>query len=157
MLDRILQIAENRVMQISAMHIPGKNNQVADSISRLAMSGDFQIRQEVLVDALQRLKMKPSLDVFANRRNRQCKRFYSLMPDSWLKGQDGLSKCWIGEISLLHPPILFIWRTINKIMGKKIKGMIIVPSWTSQSWWPDLQKLIVKMIVLGNCKQNLII
>jgi hypothetical protein len=90
------------------MHIPGKSNQVADSLSRLAMSGDYQIRREILVDALQQLKMRPSVDVFANRRNRQCKRFYSLMPDSWSIGQDGLSKSWIGEIPLLHPPIPLI-------------------------------------------------
>ncbi|KAA6395781.1 MAG: hypothetical protein EZS28_008690 [Streblomastix strix] len=72
----------------------GKSNQVVDSMSRLTMSGDYQNRRELLVDALQQRKMRPSLDVFANRRNSQCKRFYCLIPDSWLIGQDGLNKSW---------------------------------------------------------------
>ncbi|KAA6360878.1 MAG: hypothetical protein EZS28_043595 [Streblomastix strix] len=68
--DRILQEAEALKIQISAGHVPGKKNTVAVSISRLETSGDYMINPEILAEALDQLQVRPSIDVFANRRNR---------------------------------------------------------------------------------------
>ncbi|KAA6384221.1 MAG: hypothetical protein EZS28_020251 [Streblomastix strix] len=136
-LDKILLIAKNRKMYISAMDIPGKGSKVAESLLKLTMSRDYQIRRDILVDALQQLEMRPSEGVFANGLNRQFGRFNCLITDSWSIGQDGLTK--------------------NKTIDVKIKRVIIIPHLTSKSWQLDFQKLKVKMIVLGYCKQNFIL
>ncbi|KAA6312012.1 MAG: hypothetical protein EZS28_056002, partial [Streblomastix strix] len=64
--DRILETAEDLNLQLHAFHIPGKLNVIPDSLSRLATSGDYQIHQDVLMEALFALQVRPSIDMFAN-------------------------------------------------------------------------------------------
>ncbi|KAA6331636.1 MAG: hypothetical protein EZS28_053365, partial [Streblomastix strix] len=52
LIDRILQTAEYLNLQQYAFHIPSKLDVTPDSLSRLATSGDYQIRQDVLMEAL---------------------------------------------------------------------------------------------------------
>ncbi|KAA6353023.1 MAG: hypothetical protein EZS28_051450, partial [Streblomastix strix] len=112
--DRILETAEDLNLQLHAFHIPGKLNVIPDSLSRLATSGDYQIHQDVLMEALFALQVRPSIDMFANRRNRKFKRFMTLVLDNWATGQDCLSHPWSGEVPYLHPPIPMIQATLNK-------------------------------------------
>ncbi|KAA6384224.1 MAG: hypothetical protein EZS28_020248, partial [Streblomastix strix] len=71
--NMILEKVEQMQIQISMFHIPDKSNQVADALSRQSASGDYEIRQEILEEALRCLDVRPTVDVFANRRNRKCK------------------------------------------------------------------------------------
>jgi hypothetical protein len=105
LVDRTLDTAEKLNIQLHAFHIPGLQNKVPDSLSRLATSGDYTIDQEILNEALHILKVRPTIDMFANRKNRRCKRFVSLVPDNWAVAQDSLSVSWKGEVPYLHPPI----------------------------------------------------
>ncbi|KAA6373592.1 MAG: hypothetical protein EZS28_030882, partial [Streblomastix strix] len=116
----------------SARHVPGKENTVADSLSRLETSGDYMINPEILAEALDQLQVRPSIDVFANRRNRQCKRFCSLIADPWAVKQDGLSLAWNKEVPLIHPPIPLIQRSLNKISNEGCLAVFIHPRWTAQ-------------------------
>ncbi|KAA6367029.1 MAG: putative reverse transcriptase, partial [Streblomastix strix] len=100
LVDQILQTLENIKILFSAFHIPEKDNKEADSLSRLSTSGDYGIRKEVLDEALQELAMQPTVDYFANRRNRKCRRFYSLIWDPWAQGQDGMKANWKKETPL---------------------------------------------------------
>ncbi|KAA6393193.1 MAG: hypothetical protein EZS28_011278, partial [Streblomastix strix] len=129
--DRILQEAEALKIQISARHVPGKENTVADSLSRLETSGDYMINPEILAEALDQLQVRPSIDVFANRRNRQCRRFCSIIADPWAVKQDGLSLAWNKEVPLIHPPIPLIQRSLNKISNEGCLAVFIHPRWTA--------------------------
>jgi hypothetical protein len=33
---------------------------------------------------------------------------------------------------------------------------MIVPYWQAQHWWPDFQKMMVKMVILGKCEDVLV-
>ncbi|KAA6373649.1 MAG: putative Pol polyprotein, partial [Streblomastix strix] len=151
LIDKILQLAELLQVQISAFHIPGRVNNVADFLSRLATSGDYEVRQEVLKEALFQLKIKPTIDIFANRKNRKCRCFYSLVWDRWAETQDGFKMSWKKEIPLLHPPIMLIQRVLYKITKDQIEGEIVVPNRQAQSWQVDLQKITVKQLIVGRC------
>ncbi|KAA6316509.1 MAG: hypothetical protein EZS28_055250, partial [Streblomastix strix] len=94
--DRILETAEDLNLQLHAFHIPGKLNAIPDSLSRLATSGDYQIHQNVLMEALFALQVHPSIDMFANRRNRKFRRFMTLV----LANQEPLSQLELPPISL---------------------------------------------------------
>jgi FAD/FMN-containing dehydrogenase len=77
--DRILKIAEDLNIQIHSFHIKGKSNIIPDSLSRLATSGDYSLKEEILHEALMMLRIKPTVDMFANRRNKKFRRFASLV------------------------------------------------------------------------------
>ncbi|KAA6382799.1 MAG: hypothetical protein EZS28_021675 [Streblomastix strix] len=74
LVDRTLETADNYNLQLHAYHIPGTQNKIPDSLSRLATSGDYMINQQILNEALHILRVKPSIDLFSNRRNRRFKR-----------------------------------------------------------------------------------
>ncbi|KAA6366940.1 MAG: hypothetical protein EZS28_037532 [Streblomastix strix] len=46
--DRFLQEAERLEIQLTSLQVPGKENQVADSLSHLEISGDYMINPAVL-------------------------------------------------------------------------------------------------------------
>ncbi|KAA6372974.1 MAG: hypothetical protein EZS28_031502 [Streblomastix strix] len=92
--DRTLETAEVFNLQLRAFHIPGVTNRISDSISRLATSVSYSLHQEVFEQALRLLKIRPSIDMFANRKNRKLKRFANLILDSQAMGQDCLSLTW---------------------------------------------------------------
>ncbi|KAA6396105.1 MAG: putative Pol polyprotein [Streblomastix strix] len=143
--DRILETADPN-LQLHVFHIPGKLNVIPDSLSRFATSGDYQIHQDVLMEALFALQVRPSIDMFANRRNRKFKRFLTLVLDNWAMGQDCLSHPWSGEVPYLHPPIPMIQATLNKAKQEGVPAVIVVPNWPSQPWWPSLAGQIVKYV-----------
>ncbi|KAA6397704.1 MAG: putative Transposon Ty3-I Gag-Pol polyprotein, partial [Streblomastix strix] len=46
LVDRTLETADNYNLQLHAYHIPGTQNKIPDSLSRLATSGDYMINQQ---------------------------------------------------------------------------------------------------------------
>ncbi|KAA6389941.1 MAG: hypothetical protein EZS28_014530 [Streblomastix strix] len=75
--DRTLEIVENYNLQLHAYLIPRTQNMIPDSLSRLSTSENYMINQQILNEALHILKVKPSIDLFQNRKNRRFKRFIS--------------------------------------------------------------------------------
>ncbi|KAA6380480.1 MAG: hypothetical protein EZS28_023994 [Streblomastix strix] len=114
-LDSILLLAEMNKWTLKAEYIPGIQNRVPDSLSRIARSGDQQLRRDVLQKNLDQLEIKISLDAFATRLNRQHRMFCSYKRNNWAMAIDGLSIRWINEIPLLFPPLPLMLRTIRKI------------------------------------------
>ncbi|KAA6321529.1 MAG: hypothetical protein EZS28_054545, partial [Streblomastix strix] len=106
--DRILEVAEDLELQIHAFHIHGKENTIPDSLSRLVTSGDYSLKEEILQEVLLMLKIRPSIDMFSNRRNRKFRRFMSLSQDKWAVAQDCLPISWQLEVPYLHQPIPLI-------------------------------------------------
>ncbi|KAA6380432.1 MAG: hypothetical protein EZS28_024042 [Streblomastix strix] len=80
--DRILKIVEDLNIQIHSFHIKWKTNIIPDSLSRLATSGDYFLKEEILHEALMMLRIKPTADMFTNRRNKKFRRFASLVQDN---------------------------------------------------------------------------
>ncbi|KAA6390804.1 MAG: hypothetical protein EZS28_013672 [Streblomastix strix] len=155
--DQILQTLENMKIQFSAFHIPEKDNKEANSLSRLSTRGNYGIRTEILDETLQELAMQPTVDYFTNRRNRKCRRFYSLIWDPWAQGQDGMKANWKKETPLLHARIPLIQRVLNKVRKDQTEAVLIVPYWQTQSWWTDIQELMIKLINLGKSSDVLVV
>ncbi|KAA6381515.1 MAG: hypothetical protein EZS28_022957 [Streblomastix strix] len=112
--DRILETAEDPNLQLHIFHIPGKLNVIPDSLSRFTTSGDYQILQYILMEALFALQVNLTIYIFANRRNSQFTNFITLVLDNWATGYDCLSHPWTGEVPYLHVPISMIQATLNK-------------------------------------------
>ncbi|KAA6375158.1 MAG: putative reverse transcriptase, partial [Streblomastix strix] len=131
--DQTLQLIQQLDLHVTARHIAGLFNQEADQLSRLAAAGDYQIREEVLEEAL------------------------FLKKDPWAVRQDGMALPWENELPLLHPLIALIQPTLNKIMKEVIRAVLITSYQKAQTCWPDLEKLAIQYIILGYCKDVLIL
>ena len=97
------------------------------------MTGKYQMRFLKILDK----KWGPfSVDLFANFYNAKCPKFYSLFYSPRSHGVDAFAYNWAGENALMVPPIPLIAKTLYHAKSCKCKGTLIVPFWTSSSFWP---------------------
>ena len=84
---------------ISAAHIPGKDNVVADQLSpkRVNMDAEWMIGRNALQSVLAKLEILPSIDLFASRLKAQLPRFVSYKPDRAAVALDAFSVSWKNE------------------------------------------------------------
>ena len=128
---------------LSAAHIPGVDNTDADGESRkINMDAEWQINPGVLKDVFDSFQFCPSIDLFASRINKQLERFASFWPDPEASIIDAFSVSWHNESFYAFPPFSIIARVLQKVVRDKAKGVIIVPDWPTQPWFPFLLKLL---------------
>lgn len=88
----------------------------------------------------------PEIDLFASVKTRKCDRYYSWFPDPQSIGVDAFTFLW-KEFFYAFPPFSLIIKVLNKVLKDKAKGIIVVPNWKSQAWFPMFQNMIVSEIV----------
>ena len=90
----------------------------------------------------------PAIDLFASRLNKQVTTFVSWKPDPDALFIDAFSRPW-QELNLYaFPPFSVAGRCINKIKQEKAQGVIILPLWPAQTWFPIALQMMTSIPVL---------
>ncbi|KAA6361997.1 MAG: hypothetical protein EZS28_042477 [Streblomastix strix] len=155
LIDQILLYIEEQQCEVKFRHIPGVKNTEADSLSRLAVSGDYSIDKQVLQQVLEEWEIQITIDCFATRRNAKHKRYFSIESDAFAENWDGMEQSWECEIPLLHCPISLIPAVIYKVELEQVKGIIIAPIWKGQVWWTALMQITMRWKELGDSQSVL--
>ena len=117
----------------------------ADEFSRLTDRDAWSLRpslQRMLLDKVKRQVGKPvTLDAFASHQSAVCKRYASRHSELAALAFDGLGLDWREEVVWLNPPWALLPDIITKLGIEKPAGVLIVPVWQSQTWWPSLLAL----------------
>ena len=133
----------NRHVWVSAAHIPGKENTAADAESRkINLDAEWKLDKAVLEQALAQLQASPSIDLFASRLNNQRSCYVSYRADPEAHAVDAFSLSWTVLEFYAFPPFSLITRVLQKVKRDRSTGVIIVPTWPTQVWWPVLMKMI---------------
>lgn len=132
-----------RKIWISAAHLPGVQNTEADHESR-----HFNDRTEWMLNKRAFTKItqtfgKPEIDIFASRLNAQLERYVSWLPDPGAEAVDAFSLNWANLDFYAFPPFCLIARCIQKIKADKATGILIVPKWPTQAWFPCLNSICI--------------
>jgi hypothetical protein len=107
-------------IRIHAKNIPGITNTIADNLSRLSLSGGYEISDQAYHKGISALGVFSTADCFASVKNRKCFRFLSPQVD-------GLSQPWYSEIfTYLHPPTSLIPRVLRKIVYEQITAVAVI-------------------------------
>lgn len=147
----------SRDIWISAAYIPGKENVIADKESRkINLDMEWKIHSEILKQALKNLEFKPNYDLFASRNNYQFKPFASFKADPESEVVDSLSISWKGIQFYAFPPFCLIPRVLQKIRVDQATGVIVVPNWKNQAWYPLLGKMLIKRPLKISPRKNLL-
>ena len=137
----VWEICIQHLSHLSAAHIPGKHNVIADLASRKFQdSAEWMISADIF-DRVCSIFGKPNID--ASRLNKQLEHYAS-----WLPGQgsciiDAMSVSWHSQYVCIFPPFSMIWPALKKVHREFQKALIIVPKWTTQPWFPLLVQLAV--------------
>ena len=128
-------------VHITAAHIPGIHNVLADTASReFRDSAEWAIPQSNFDKITHRFGI-PDIDLFASRLNYKVPTYASWKPDPQSSFIDAMSVSWEGKFVYLFPPFSMLWPILSKMEEDRVpRAIIIMPNWPTQSWYPRVLK-----------------
>lgn len=132
-----------RQIWLFASYITSKDNYIADRESR---SKNIESEYSLSTQAYNKIVLKfgnPDIDLFASHSNKKCTKYISWKQDPGSYAVDAFSFSW-SSFFYAFPPFTMIGKTLNKIIRDRAEGIMVVPKWNSQPWYPLFLKLLVE-------------
>lgn len=134
---------QSRNIWVWASYIASKENIIADRESRLTnidteYSLNLNVFREIIIDL-----GTPEVDLFASYLNKKCSNFVSWKQDPESTTVDAFSISWGSVFFYAFPPFSIIGRVLNKINDERATGIVVVPKWESQPWYPVFMNLLI--------------
>lgn len=147
----------SRHVWITAAYIPGKENITADRESRIfRRETEWSLNKSIFTAAIKKLGVTPNMDLFASRLNYKLKPYIAYQPDPEAYAVNAFCVPWHEYIFYAFPPFSIIPQVLHKIVGEKATGLLVVPYWPTQSWWPFLMNILINYpIILPRGKETL--
>ena len=133
-----------RGIHLTARHLPGKYNQLADLLSRgnQIIPTEWTIHPSVMQSIIQTWE-QPNVDLFATRLNTQLPMFMSPIKDNTAMAVDALSQQWRLLVGYAFPPFALLPKVLNKIQSEPCVIYLVAPCWPRQPYFPLLLDLLV--------------
>lgn len=146
-----------RKITISAEHLPGTLNQIADMESRAkADSSEWSLNLETF-QKLMRTRGPCTVDLFASRLSAKLPTYYSWKADPGATAVDALYQTWSTVRGYAFPPFCLIGRCLAKVKTEKVPWLLIItPLWKAQSWFPVLLRMLIDFPVILPSNPNLL-
>lgn len=154
----IWEICINQNLWISAAHVPGVENKRADKKSREFNDHiEWMLHKTIFDKVVKDLGFKPTIDLFASRLNHQIKTYVSWEPDPQCSAVDAFSISWAELDFYAFPPFSLIGPVLAKCRQENALGIMIMPQWTTQYWYPMMIRMLVKPPLLLPKRPDLLI
>ena len=129
---------------LTAAHIPGVENTIADGESRRAyVDSEWMLNSLIFEDACRICEFKPDIDLFASRLNAQLDNYVSYRPDPFASYVDAFSLNWHYLKGYIFPPFSLLGKVLQKIRTDKAVALLVAPYWPTQPWFSAMQALLV--------------
>ncbi|XP_023314845.1 uncharacterized protein LOC106655901 [Trichogramma pretiosum] len=152
----IWQWCERRNIVIFASYIASKENVEADEESRrLEPETEFSLSDYAFRKVIKNFGI-PDIDLFASHSNKKCERFISWKKDPEAETVDAFTISWKGLFVYAFPPLSILLKVLRKIKIDAAEGIVIVPDWPGQPWFPLFKKMLVKEPIKFKPNKNLI-
>ena len=140
---KLYRWAQRNNVTISARHIPGSLNILADKLSR--SYGFSQLEwalNESVTHAIWQLWGTPQIDLFATWLNKRLSTYVSPIPDSQAFAVDAFSINWKGLYLYAFPPFAILTRVLYKFRHEGQAMILIAPRSPQYSWYPEMLDLL---------------
>ena len=129
---------------ISVEHVAGVKNKEADEESRNRNnSGEWSLSQLTFQNIIESFKVTPTIDLFASRLNHKVDVFVSWFPDPLATKTNVFLHEFSHEIFYAFPPFNCIEKFLKKVQLENLEGIIVVPCWSTQAFFPSLTKILI--------------
>ena len=137
--ESILIWASERGFTITAVHVQGKANILADLLSRpgAVLHTEWTLAHQVLTPVWERFG-KPLLDLFATIYSARLPLFVSPVPEPQAWAVDAMAISWVGLDVYAFPPFALLQRVLQKWVHDQPRMILIAPDWPAQGWYPSL-------------------
>ena len=133
-----------RNIWISAAHLPGKLNTEADHMSRQFNDRTEWMLNKHMFQQITHHFGHPDIDLFASRLNKQVDRYVSWRCEPEAEAVDAFSIDWKSLNFYAFPPFCLISKCLQKIKCDDARGLLVVPNWPTQPWFPLLKSMLVE-------------
>ena len=141
----LLAWCHSREITLSARHIPGVMNVLADQLSRKQqiIHTEWSLNKEVF-SAICKNLFVPQIDLFATRLNHKLPLFVSPVPDPLAIETDAMQIDWTGKSVYAFPPVALVPDVVEKLLkSPKVEMLLIAPLWETRIWYLHLVRLSV--------------
>ena len=154
----IWSFATHRHIWLSAEYVASQDN-IADAPSRkpVNLDAEWMLNPIDFQKAIKELGFKPNIDLFASKHNKQIEKFISYQPDPEAFWVDAFSLDWGRLDFYAFPPFNIILRVLRKIREDKAVGMVIIPIWKAQPFYPIAMNMLVGSPVILSPRKRLLI
>ncbi|XP_040294193.1 uncharacterized protein LOC121005490 [Bufo bufo] len=114
--NKIFSWAEGNIQSLSAVHLKGVLNIQADYLSRHRLDpGEWMLAPEAF-HLITKKWGRPTIDLFASRRNHQLNQFFSLNPRDHPRAVDAFNQSWTTNLVYAFAPFPLIPRVLQKFL-----------------------------------------
>ena len=143
-----------RNIHITAQHLPGLLNTIADAESRTLRDRTDWKLNPVIFHKIDQLWGPLEVDLFASRLSTQCQRYFSWRPDPSAEATDAFLQTWTHMRGYANPPWNLVGRTLSQIQAQQTDVVLIAPVWKSQPWYPTLLLMLIDFPSVNNNRQS---
>lgn len=145
---------EEREISIFASYIASKDNVEADIESRRAdTETEFELSDVVFRQITEKFSY-PDIDLFASRINAKCRNYVSWLRDPGSMAVDAFTLNWKNFFFYAFPPFILVTRVLQKIRAERAEGIVVVPQWPAQPWFPLFLSLQKSEVLIIKTKSN---
>ena len=109
-----------------------------------------------LHQSLNLMSFKPDTDFFATQMIRQFSDYVAYRPDPEAKFIDTFTISSSALKLYAFSSIAIISRVLSKISQDEAEGIIVVPYWPNQVWYPVMLKMLISIPILLNSRKSLL-
>jgi len=121
---------------LSAEHLAGSGNTVADALSRRQLSSaDWTLSRRAFKMVNRRYGLL-AIDAFAEPHNAQLPRFASRFPVPGSLRRSGLWTDFRRERVYAFPPPSLLPVLFHRLLDLRAQAVVVVPTWPWAPWWP---------------------
>ena len=119
-------------------------NIIADQESRKNSSDlEWVLDLKIYKEAVELCDFTPNIDLFASRLNKNGQNYITYHPDPRAQAVNAFTLSWFGLHFYAFPPFSIILKNPSYDPGGQSHGILLVPHWPTQSWWPYLTSMLI--------------
>lgn len=135
-----MDVVSGRNIHITAQHLPGKLNYLADTESRVMMDrSDWKMNPITF----QKMFGPLEVDLFASRLTTQLQTFFNWRPDPYAVATDSFLQDWTTRKGYANPPWCMIGRTLSQVKSQLAQIVLVTPVWKPQPWYLVLLNMVI--------------
>lgn len=151
------QWCEDQNLFVFASYIPSECNEDADEASRrLNIDTEWELSHYAFNSIL--LRWGPfDIDLFASKVNAKVSKFCSWKREPDAYAIDAFTLDWHNIYFYAFPPFALLPKILSKIISDKASGILVVPHWPSQPWYPLFRSLLSESPIVFEPSQGLLL
>lgn len=154
---QIWQWCEQKKLFIFASYIKSKDNTEADLESRhFNIDTEWDLSSKAF-KKISKCFGNPQIDLFATRLNAKCKTYISWKRDPNAFDIDAFTINWQPFFFYAFPPFSLILKCLRKIINDEATGIMVVPYWPSQPWYPLFLSLSQSQLIYFDPSSSLLL